>query len=56
MNHRIRLAYENMGKGLGKLQGKVQMDETFIGGEAKFMSKKNEGEFQGSWRGSGRSR
>lgn len=46
MNHRIRLAYENMVSGIGKLKGKVQVDETAIGGKAKFMSKKTKERFK----------
>ena len=37
MLHRIRLAQQ--GKDGGKLSGKVEVDETFIGGKARFMHK-----------------
>src|SRR5215471_10743321 len=37
MDHRIRLALQS--GSLGKLQGHVEVDETFIGGKARFMHK-----------------
>lgn len=46
MNHRIRKAYENKVKKLGKLRGKVQVDETAIGGQVKYMSKKTKERFK----------
>jgi transposase-like protein len=38
MAHRIRLALQNGGI-MGKLQGHVEVDETYIGGKARFMHK-----------------
>jgi transposase-like protein len=38
MNHRIRLAMQDDLTG-GKLDGEIEMDETFIGGAARFMHK-----------------
>jgi transposase-like protein len=38
MLHRIRLAMQDENQG-GKLQGHVEVDETFIGGKARFMHK-----------------
>jgi transposase-like protein len=37
MTHRIRLAMQT--RGFGKLSGEVEVDETFIGGRARFMHK-----------------
>jgi transposase-like protein len=36
MGHRLRLAIQS-GGGLGKISGEVEVDETFIGGKARFM-------------------
>jgi transposase-like protein len=38
MGHRLRLAVQS-GGGLGKISGEVEVDETFIGGKARFMHK-----------------
>jgi transposase-like protein len=38
MGHRLRLAIQS-GCGLGKISGEVEVDETFIGGKARFMHK-----------------
>ena len=46
MNHRLRAAFENNIKGIGKFRGTVEVDETAIGGKAKFMSKKTKENFK----------
>jgi|SRR5579864_120275 len=43
MGHRLRLAVQS-GGGLGKISGEVEVDETFIGGKARFMHKSKRAE------------
>ena len=51
MNHRIRLTMQDTSGGGGKLAGEVEVDETFIGGRARNMSRqKRERVFSGKGR------
>jgi transposase-like protein len=51
MNHRIRLAMQDTSSGGGKLAGEVEIDETFVGGKARNMSReKRERVFSGRGR------
>ena len=53
MNHRIRAAFANNNAGLGKFKGTVEIDETAIGGKAKFMSPKTKRNFKERGGGTG---
>ena len=53
MNHRLRKAYENNVKGIGKLRGKVQVDETAVGGKARNMSEDRKRRFKEAGGGTG---